>query len=80
MAPTRRLRRNITDHPRQSSISEAVIGGSPLARGVGADRCYQLPVSENAVQLGAYHAVGPTKGRKARSVPVPQFVLDELSI
>jgi integrase len=26
------------------------------------------------------HAVGPTKGRKARSVPVPKFVLDELSM
>ena len=26
------------------------------------------------------HAVGPTKGRKARSVPVPAFVLDELSM
>jgi integrase len=26
------------------------------------------------------HAVGPTKGRKARSVPIPQFVLDELSV
>ena len=38
-----------------------------------------LAVSENAVQLGTRHAVGPTKGRKARSVPVPAFVLDELS-
>jgi integrase len=37
-------------------------------------------ISQNAVQLGVRHAVGPTKGRKARSVPVPQFVLDELSI
>ena len=37
-------------------------------------------VSENAVQLGVNHAVGPTKGRKARSVPVPEFVLDELSV
>ena len=36
-------------------------------------------MSENAVQLGVDHAVGPTKGRKARSVPVPAFVLDELS-
>jgi integrase len=26
------------------------------------------------------HAVGPTKGRKARSVPVPAFVLNELSV
>lgn len=40
----------------------------------------RLSVSQNAVQLGAHHVVGPTKGRKARSVPVPEFVLDELSI
>jgi integrase len=40
----------------------------------------RLSVSENAVQIGARHAVGPTKGRKARSVPVPTFVLDELSM
>jgi integrase len=40
----------------------------------------RLSVSENAVQLGVDHAVGPTKGRKSRSVPTPQFVLDELSI
>jgi integrase len=40
----------------------------------------RLSVSENAVQLGVDHAVGPTKGRKARSVPVPGFVLDELSM
>jgi integrase len=39
----------------------------------------RITVSENAVQIGARHAVGPTKGRKARSVPVPVFVLDELS-
>ena len=26
------------------------------------------------------HAVGATKGRKARSVPIPAFVLDELSV
>ena len=39
----------------------------------------RLSVHENAVQLGADHAVGPTKGREARSVPVPDFVLDELS-
>jgi integrase len=41
---------------------------------------WRLTVCENAVQLGVRHAVGPTKGRKARSVPVPQFVLDELSV
>lgn len=39
----------------------------------------RLTVSENAVQIGATHAVGPTKGRKTRSVPVPEFVLTELS-
>jgi integrase len=38
-----------------------------------------LSVSENAVQLGVDHAVGPTKGRKTRSVPVPEFVLNELA-
>ena len=31
----------------------------------------RLSVHENAVQLGVDHAVGPTKGRTARSVPVP---------
>src|ERR1700757_4665080 len=40
----------------------------------------RLSVSENAVQLSVNHAVGPTKGRKARSVPVAAFVLDELSV
>jgi integrase len=40
----------------------------------------RLAVHTNAVQLGVDHAVGPTKGRKARSVPVPSFVLDELSV
>ncbi len=40
----------------------------------------RLSVSENAVQLGVWHAVGPTKGRKARSVPVPAFVLDALAV
>jgi integrase len=40
----------------------------------------RLSVHENAVQLGVDHAVGPTKGRKARSVPVPSFVLDELAL
>lgn len=39
----------------------------------------RLVFSENAVQLGVDHAVGLTKGRKARSVPVPAFVLDEVS-
>src|SRR5271165_1280487 len=40
----------------------------------------RLSVSQNAVQLGVRHAVGPTKGRQSRSVPVPAFVLDELSV
>ncbi len=39
----------------------------------------RISVSENAVQLGVKHAVGPTKGRKARSVPVPEFVLNALA-
>ncbi|OBK02736.1 integrase [Mycolicibacterium fortuitum] len=39
----------------------------------------RLVVADNAVQLGVDHAVGQTKGRKIRSVPVPSFVLDELS-
>jgi integrase len=40
----------------------------------------RLSVSENAVQLSVNHVVGPTKGRKARSMPVPAFVLDELAV
>ena len=40
----------------------------------------RLNVHENAVQLGVGHAVGPTKGHKARSVPVPAFVLNGLSV
>lgn len=40
----------------------------------------RISISENAVQLSVNHAVGPTKGRKARSVPVPTFVLDEISV
>ena len=40
----------------------------------------RLTVSENAVQLGVQHVVGPTKGRKARSVPVPEFVINALSV
>lgn len=39
----------------------------------------RLTVSENAVQIGSRHLVGLTKGRKARSVPVPEFVLTELA-
>ncbi|MFC9874341.1 tyrosine-type recombinase/integrase [Nocardia salmonicida] len=40
----------------------------------------RLTVADNAVQLGVDHAVGHTKNRKVRPVPVPQFVLDELSV
>lgn len=40
----------------------------------------RITVHDNAVQLGVEHAVGLTKSRKTRSVPVPQFVLDELSV
>jgi integrase len=40
----------------------------------------RLNVHANAVQLGVDHATGRTKGRIDRSVPVPQFVLDELSV
>lgn len=40
----------------------------------------RLSVHDNAVQLGVDHAVGQTKSRKERSVPVPQFVLDELAV
>jgi integrase len=37
-------------------------------------------VHDNAVQIGARHVVGKTKRRKEQSVPVPQFVLDELAV
>jgi integrase len=40
----------------------------------------RLNVHDNAVQLGVDHAEGLTKSRRQRSVPVPQFVLDELSV
>jgi integrase len=39
----------------------------------------RLAVHDNAVQLGVDHAVGETKSRRERSVPVPEFVLNELS-
>ena len=35
----------------------------------------RLSVHDNAVQLGVDHAVGDTKSRDERSVPVPAFVL-----
>ncbi|MCW2685272.1 MAG: site-specific integrase, partial [Mycobacterium sp.] len=40
----------------------------------------RLSVHDNAVQLGVDHTEGLTKNRQERSVPVPQFVLDELSV
>lgn len=40
----------------------------------------RLSVAGNAVQLGVDHAVGHTKSRAQRSVPIPAFVLDELSV
>ncbi|KOS54508.1 tyrosine-type recombinase/integrase [Rhodococcus rhodochrous] len=40
----------------------------------------RLTVHDNAVQLGVDHAVGRTKSKRTRSVPVPEFVLDELSV
>ena len=40
----------------------------------------RIQVSENAVQLNSRFVVGSTKGRTNRAVPVPQFVLDELSV
>ena len=39
----------------------------------------RLSVHDNAVQLGVDHAEGLTKSRRGRSVPVPQFILDELA-
>lgn len=39
----------------------------------------RLSVHDNAVQLGVDHAVGRTKSRKGRSVPVPQL-LDQLAV
>ena len=40
----------------------------------------RLNVHDNAVQIGVDQAEGMTKSRRQRSVPVPQFVLDELSV
>lgn len=39
----------------------------------------RILVSSNAVQIGSGYEVGPTKERRARSVPIPLFVLEELS-
>jgi integrase len=40
----------------------------------------RLSLHANAVQIGTRHIEGQTKSREDRSVPVPQSVLDELSI
>jgi len=40
----------------------------------------RLSVHDNAVQIGVRHELGQTKSRTQRSVPVPQFVLEELSL
>jgi integrase len=40
----------------------------------------RISVHTNAVQIGSRHVVGRTKGREDRSVPVPEFVLNELSV
>ncbi|MFH5231489.1 tyrosine-type recombinase/integrase [Antrihabitans spumae] len=40
----------------------------------------RLTVHDNAVQLGVEHVEGLTKSRKQRAVPVPEFVLSELSL
>jgi integrase len=40
----------------------------------------RLSVHDNAVQIGARHELGQTKSRTERSVPVPQFVLDQLAV
>lgn len=39
----------------------------------------RISVHANAVQLGVEHHVGTPKGKEARSVPVPGFVLDALA-
>jgi integrase len=38
----------------------------------------RIMLSANAVQLGGKHHVGPTKDRRSRSVPVPEFVVEDL--
>jgi integrase len=39
----------------------------------------RINIYENAVQLGVNHELGLPKSRKARSVPVPDFVADEIA-
>ena len=58
----------------------------PVGRSGRAEGCVTSSSCAGAVGVGERrpvgrdHAVGPTKGRKARSVPVPGFVLDALSV
>jgi integrase len=40
----------------------------------------RLSVHDNAVQIGVRHELGRTKSRTDRSVPVPQFVLDQRAV
>jgi integrase len=40
----------------------------------------RLSVHDNAVQIGARHELGRPKSRTERSVPVPQFVPDQLAV
>lgn len=40
---------------------------------------HRILVSINAVEIGGGHQVGPPKERRARSVPVPEFLLADLS-
>lgn len=40
----------------------------------------RLSVHDNAVQIGQRHKLGQTKSRTERSVPVSQFVLDQLAV
>jgi integrase len=54
--------------------------GKPSSRQVDELLDERNELTEAELQLGTGHAVGPTTGRKTRSVPVPAFVLDELSV
>ena len=42
--------------------------------------CRRLSVYDNAVQIGQRDKLGQTKSRTERSVPVPQFVLNQLAV
>lgn len=39
----------------------------------------RLTIQDNAVQLGVDHAEGRPKGKVSRSVPIPEFVLEQIS-